>query len=153
MMKARLAVIFLLFAALGARLAVAQAEDPELRKEIQRFYSEWDRKAEAGDLKALLAMLHPSFTMTDKEGHVSTYSQMKTRMTGLASMMRGFKSKIAVKQVQRQGDEVVAWMDMSVSCMMKQGTKWVPMNMKAKIAETLKQFDGKWKVICSQELP
>lgn len=153
MMKARLAVVFLLFAALGARFALAQAEDPELRKEIQRFYSEWDRKAKAGDLKGLLAMIHPSFTMTDKEGHVTTYSQMKSEMTKLSTMMRGIESKITVRQVQRQGEEVVAWMDMSIRAKMKTGSGWAPMSMNTKIAETLKQFDGKWKVICSQELP
>lgn len=55
-------------AALVAAAALAQAEDPKVRHEIENFYHDWDRHIAASDFKALIAMIDPSFAATDEVG-------------------------------------------------------------------------------------
>jgi len=146
----------LIFAALVAgasALAAGQAEDPQLRKEIQRLYGKWDRLVAAKDLNGMMAMLDPSFVSTDKNGKTASYGQFKKDFGGLLMSVREPKSKSTVNQIQVQGDEVVAWVSVRISFHAKQGTRWVPVSFDARYADTAKRIGGEWKFVAAQELP
>lgn len=137
----------------GSSIAAAQGEDPQIRKDLQKFYAKWDQACNTGDVKTLYSMIHPTFVMTHANGKTSNAAQVKKELAGMAKMSKDVKSNITLDQIQSQGDEAVAWCTMKVSFKMKQGSKWVPANFTSKFAETLKKFDGKWMFVASQELP
>jgi ketosteroid isomerase-like protein len=147
--RALLAVLLIL----GAGAALAQPENPALRKEIQEVYAMWDKFVAKKDVEGAIGMLHPTFISIDKNGRTTNYEQVTKTFRSMMGMFRDPKMKIVVDQIQEQGAEVVAWVSMSISFKMKQGDKWVPASHKAKFAETLKKFDGEWKFVASQELP
>jgi hypothetical protein len=134
-------------------MAFGQAEDPALRKEIQKFYGNYDKLVNEGNVPALLQLFDPSFTAIDREGRTSNWGQAKKQFTSLFKMFKDQKSKIVVDQIQAQGNEVVAWITMTVSFKMKAGNEWKPNRITAKFAETLKRSGASWKLTSSQMLP
>jgi ketosteroid isomerase-like protein len=152
MKKPALFALMLLLTAFS-RLAFAQAEDPQVRKEIQRHYAKWDKLVAEGDFKSLFAMLDPSFVGMDKNGRAANCAAAKKQIESMFKNVREPKSKIVVKQIQSQGSEVVAWVSMTASFKMKQGSSWKPMSFTSNFAETLKKIDGQWRFTASQELP
>jgi len=145
--------LFATLIALASSLAAAQAEDPQLRKEIQQVYTRWDKAAAAGDVDTMISMIDPSFVAIDKNGKVTNYADARKQFQGIFKTIKDPKSKITVNQIQEQGDEVVAWITMTVSFKAKQGDKWAPVSFTAKFAETLKRVGGQWKFVLAQELP
>jgi ketosteroid isomerase-like protein len=129
--------------------AVSQGEDPQIRREIQAVYAKWDKLVGEGNVKALMAMIDPSFVATDAEGNTMSYGEVRKMFEDMLKSLREPKSKITVNQIQQQGDEVVAWVTMKASAKMKQGDKWVPMAFTMKFAETFKRVNGQWKFIAS----
>ena len=147
------ALQLLLISLLLSCLALAQGEDPQVRKELQKFYAQWDKAVMAGDVKTLSSMIHPTFVQTHADGRTSNAAQVKKEMAGMMKLGKDTKCKITVDQIQSQGNEAVAWCTMKMSFKMKQGNKWEPVSFTGKYAETLKKFDGKWVFVASQELP
>ncbi|MGI8923137.1 MAG: nuclear transport factor 2 family protein [Fimbriimonadales bacterium] len=146
----------MLIAAVAACLAtgsLAQAENPQLRKEIEAVYAKWDALVAKGDLKGLIAMLDPSFVSTDTQGKVTNYEETKKFMASIFKTTKDARMKSTVNHIQAQSHEVVAWMTMKVSFKMKKGDKWVPTTFTGRFAETLKRIDGRWKFVASQEFP
>lgn len=133
--------------------AYAQAEDPALRKSVQSFYALADRYCSAGQFDKNMQMMTPDYVMVDKQGHQTTLAQLKSMMKSMHSMMKNMKSKTTVKQVQGNMQEAMAWVEMKVSYLAKQGAKWVPMTTTSRYAETLKMTASGWKTKYSQELP
>ena len=144
--------LFAVLLLLGA-LAFSQGESPQVRKELQKFYAQWDKAVMAGDVKTLHSMIHPTFVQTHADGRTSNAAQVKKEMPGMFKMAKDTKCKITLDQIQSQGNEAVAWCTMRMSFKMKQGNKWEPVSFTGKYAETLKKFDGKWMFVASQELP
>jgi len=143
----------LAFLLLLASVALGQGEDPQVRKEIQQFYGQFDKACMTGDVKKLNSMIHSSFVQTHADGKTSNAAQVKKEISEMVKITKDAKCKITVNQIQSQGNEAVAWVTMKMSFKMKQGSKWVPTNFTSKYAETLKKFDGKWMFVASQELP
>jgi ketosteroid isomerase-like protein len=139
--------------AIMATVAFAQAEEAGLRKEIQAVYAKFDKLVAARDSRGLMAMLDPSFIGTDADGKSIRYAETKQMVTTMLKSMRDPRSTITVQQVQRQGDEVVAYVTMKWSCKMKRGNKWVTESNTEKYAETLKKVNGTWRFFSSQALP
>ena len=141
--------VFVLFAS----FCFGQGENPEVRKELQKFYAKFDKACMAGDVKTLNSMIHPSFVQTHADGSTSNAAQVKKEIAGMVKISKDAKCKITVDQIQSQGSEAVAWVTMKMSFKMKQGAKWNPMSFTSKFAETLKKVNGNWMFVASQELP
>ena len=149
MKRSALTAVLMLFAFLG----FAQGENPQVRKELQKFYAKFDQACMTGDVKTLNSMIHPTFVQTHADGKTSNAAQVKKELAGMVKISKDAKCKITVDQIQSQGSEAVAWVTMKMSFKMKQGNKWEPVSFTGKYAETLKKFDGKWMFVASQELP
>lgn len=149
----RRSVFTLILSAVVAASSFAQAEDPALRKEVQALYTRWCQLAAKKDVKALVAMLDPSFQQVDAEGRITTYTQMKSQMESIMAICKDISCKITVDNVYRDGAEITAWGSMTISFKMKQGDKWVPQSFTEKFAETMKRVGGELKFIRSQSLP
>jgi ketosteroid isomerase-like protein len=147
----RLAISFLAMA-LGAA-AFAQAENPQIRKEIEAVYLKWDMLVAKGDTKGLLAMIDKSCAMTDIEGQTHYYPEVKKEFESMFKGVRNQKSTITIHEIQEQGSEVVAWVSMKISFQQKQGNKWTPVSFTGRYAETLRRIGGQWKFVAAQELP
>lgn len=130
--------------------ALAQSS---LRKEVEAFYAKWDRYVNAGKLDAAIGMLDVSFHQVSENGTKTNYWETVKHLKSMAGMFRNARSKIKVNSIQRQGDEVVAWVTMNFTGEMKTGKKWEKMNFKMQFAETIKRFPDGWRFIYSQALP
>lgn len=146
-------IVTFAIALLSPSLVFCQGENPEVRKEIQKFYAQWDKAVMDADVKTLSSMIHKSFVQTHADGKTSNAAQVKKEMSEMIKMGKDTKCKITVDQIQSQGNEAVAWVTMKMSFKFKQGNKWEPVSFVGKYAETLKKFDGKWMFVASQELP
>lgn len=142
------AIVFVLATALGA---LAQAENPQIRKEIQAVYAQWDKYVAAKNIEGLMSMLDKSFVGMDEEGNAATYAEVRQHMKSMAGSIADIKSKITVDHVYVQGDEVVAWVTMKLDMKFKGSN--ATETFTGKFAETLKKFDGKWKFVSSQGFP
>ena len=137
-------------AAFMAAVALAQAEDPQVRREVENFYHDWDRHIAAGDFKALIAMIDPSFAATDETGHTIYYKEAKAGLETTLKMAKNAHSKVTVDQVQVQGGEVVAWVHTKVSY---RDAANKPVAFTLRSAETLRRVGGNWKLVAVQLIP
>jgi ketosteroid isomerase-like protein len=133
--------------------ALAQPESATLRKEIEATYAEFNRFVAKGDIKGVLNMLDKSFVQVDANGNVMTKDQLCKEMEAMMKTISSAKSKIVVNQIFDHGNEVVAWITMTMSFKMKQDGKWVPVSFTGQYAETLKKTPSGWKFIFTQEFP
>lgn len=137
-----------------ALTASAQPEDPQLRRELERFYAQHDRLLNAGRDTAVLKLYHPGFVAVDKQGKRTDYAQVKRQFAAMRANVRGARSKTVVKHVRRQGsDEAVAWAEATFSGKAKRGRRWVPFKSTIRFAETLKRTASGWRALYSQDLP
>ncbi len=83
--------------------ASAQPEDPQLRRELERFYAQHDRLLNAGQDTAVLKLYHPGFVAVDKQGKRTDYAQVKRQFAAMRANVRGARSKTVVKHVRRRG--------------------------------------------------
>lgn len=144
--------IFCLFAALTATFAIAQPENPQIRKEVQAVYTKWDRLVAKADIEGMLALLAADFVSIDVEGNVHNRVEV-AKMFQTFKDVRDARSKIRVDHVYWDEQEAVAWVTMEASFLIKQGGKWERMTFAGKFAETLRKGPSGWKFVCSQELP
>lgn len=150
----RKALLSLIVGAVAIHPALGQTEDPVLRKEVTALYAQWDKLVMAGDVKSLMAMVHPSFKQYDVDGKVKNYKETKAEMEAMKSMFKEPKCKITVQNVYRDGEEIVAWNSMTVSFKADMGGgKWQTQSFSAKFVETFKRFNGKLMFVSSQMLP
>lgn len=133
--------------------AAAQAENPELRKQVEAIYAKWDRLTEKKDLKAMWDMLDPSFVGVDLEGNSMTAEEGKEHFEAMLAQMHDIKAKTKVDHVYGDNSEVVAWVTLNVTWKQKVGGKMEQMKFTAKFAETLKRTKDGWKFTYSQMLP
>ncbi|HWP32037.1 MAG TPA: nuclear transport factor 2 family protein [Fimbriimonadales bacterium] len=132
---------------------LSQGEDPQLRKEMEAVYLKWDTLAQKGDLKGLLAMIHPSFVQIDEDGKRTNYAQFKKELTEILKMIREIKSHTVVHHVYGNREECYAWVTTKASFKMKQGEKWQTVSFTMHAAETLKRTPKGWQFVLSQSLP
>lgn len=147
----RNAAIFLLLVLSG--IAFGQAEDPQLRREVQQLYAAFDRAVAKMDEKAILDFLDPSFVAVDERGKQMTYKDFKAMMKSMSGMAKDMKSRITVQQVQGDMREAYAWITMESTMSVKEGKTWKRMKMTERFVETLKKTPGGWKISYSQVLP
>lgn len=134
-------------------IAISQAENAALRKEIEGVYKKFDSYVAKGDMKSVLNMLDDSFIQVDVDGNTMNKAQMKNAIESMAKIVKDAKSKCVVNSVHEQGREVVAWITMKMDFKMKDGDKWVPVSYTGKFAETLVKTPQGWKFTYSQTLP
>lgn len=127
-----------------ACMALGQAENRELRREMERFYDRWDRAIEVGGVNSLMNLVEPDFYQVDKQGHRITLGGFEDQMRG---MMRGNNSASTTVMHVREGyNEAIAWIKTTYSWGNgKTSTQ--------RIAHTLRRTPSGWKVYYSQILP
>jgi ketosteroid isomerase-like protein len=147
----RNAAIFLLL--ILSALGFAQAENPQLRKEIHQLYAQLDRAINKGDYEGGFALIDPSFVAVDAEGKKMTYKQFKAMINSMKGQMKGMRSRITVQQVQGDSQEAFAWLTMTHIHSYKEGGAWKKAAMTEKFVETLKKTPSGWKITYSQAVP
>jgi hypothetical protein len=132
-----------LFAAVSC-LALAQPENRELRRDLERFYDRWDRVIETGSVASLRNLLEPDFYQVDKDGNRVTVAGFVDQM---ARYMRysSLESNTTVLHVRQGHGEAFAWIQQSMT--------WGGKTRTMRIAHTLRRTAGGWKVYYSQVLP
>lgn len=134
--------------------AIAQPEDPALRREVERFYMEMDKLASRGDCDAILATLHPNYVYTDAQGKRMDKAEVRVWLESMKANSRTDKVVTRVRNVRGNDDEVVAWVEMKTTFRMRQGNRWVPMTRTYRFAETHRRTpNGGWVTMMTQELP
>lgn len=136
-----------------AASVLAQAEDGELRKEMEALYLKWDTLAQKGNIKGLLAMIHPSFVQIDEDGKRTNYAQLKKELVEIFKTIRDIKSNTIVHHVYGNQEECYAWVTTKASFKIKRGNKWESVSFTMHAAETLKRTPRGWQFILSQSLP
>jgi flagellin-like hook-associated protein FlgL len=139
---------FALLIMASASSSFAQAEDPALRREIQRFYSEWDKAANAGNSQKMFSMVHPTFHSVMLNGQTMSYADIK-RMHASTWSKPTMNCKTTLNHVNRQGNEVQAWITVVTHTKTGNGL----MKKTIKLAQTLVRGNGGWQVSYMQELP
>ncbi len=152
-MKTMKFMMSLLMGSVVIASALAQAEDPALRKQMQALYASYDKMIAKGDVKGLIATLDPSFVAVDTEGKRTSYAEVKAQYQSIFDTYRDCKSVTSVKHVQSQGGEVTVWAEVVINFKAKQGNRWVAQKMTHRFAETLRPVNGVWKITYSQQLP
>jgi ketosteroid isomerase-like protein len=148
----RIVSVFVALLAVAA-FAAAQAENPELRKQVEAVYAKWDRLTAKKDLDGLWELIDPSFVGVDLDGNRATAAEAKKHLAEILKQTHDLKSRIKVDQVQGNHDEVVAWVTMTVTWKEKVDGKMEQMKFTAKFAETLKRTKDGWRFTFSQMLP
>ncbi len=133
--------------------AAAQAENPELRKQVEAVYAKWDRLVAKKDVDGLSAMLDASFVGVDLDGNRATAAEARKHFEAMLAQMHDIKSKIKADHVYGDNNEMVAWVTLTVTWKQKVGGKMEQMKFTAKFAETLKRTKDGWKFTYSQMLP
>ena len=124
-----------------AAMALAQPENRELRREMERFYERWDNAIEN---TSVMNLVEPDFYQVDKQGHRVGLGGFEDQMR---AMMRGNNSASTTVMNVRQGyNEAVAWIKTTYS--------WGNgKTLTQRIAHTLRRTPSGWKVYYSQILP
>ena len=133
--------------------ALAQGENPQVRREIERVYFKLDRLAEKGDVDGIMSMVSPNVVVMDVNGRVSGWDEMRSMTRRMARSMRDVKMNTRVENIQTQGPEVVAWTTTTSTYRQLRNGRWMPMTMTARCAHTLKRVDGRWMFVAAQTLP
>ena len=146
-------LLLMMTLAASACLGFAQGENPQVRREIEQVFFRMDRLAEKGDVNGVMAMMVPGIVVTDENGRVSGWNQMRASARQMASSMRGAKIHTKIESIQTQGPEVVAWTTTTATYRQLRNGSWVPMTMTGRCAHTLKRVDGRWMFVAAQKLP
>lgn len=128
-------------------------EDRALRKEVEATYAKWDSLIAKGDLAGMMTMLDASFVGLDLDGNVATKRDTERFMRQWLQSVREVRSFIRVEEIYPHGNEVEAWITMTLSFKTKKGGKWVEQSVTERFAETLKKTKTGWKFTHSQLLP
>ena len=136
-----------------ACLGFGQAENPQLRKEIQQVYAAFDRAVAAENTAKILSFLDPSFVAVDENGKSMDLKEFKAMMSSMHGNMKDFRTHITVNQVQGNTSEAFAWLTMQHSFSAKEGGRWKKYSMTDKFVETLKRTPSGWKITYSQVQP
>ena len=124
-----------------ACLSLGQAENRELRREMERFYTRWDQAIENS---SVMNLVEPDFYQVDKQGHRVTVGGFEDQMR---AMMRGNNSANTTVMNVREGyNESVAWIKTTY-------TWGNGKTLTQRIAHTLRRTPSGWKVYYSQILP
>jgi ketosteroid isomerase-like protein len=133
--------------------AFAQGENPQTRREIEQVYFSLDRLAEKGDVDGIMAMVSPSVVVTDVDGTVSGWNELRAMTREMASTMQNVRMDTRIETIQTQGPEVVAWTTTTANYQQRRNGVWVPMQVTSKCAHTLKRINGRWMFVAAQNLP
>jgi ketosteroid isomerase-like protein len=146
-------LLLMMTLAASAILSLAQGENPQIRREIEQVYFKLDRLAEKGDVNGIMAMVSPSVVVTDVNGRVTGWNDMRAMTRQMARTMRDIKMSTRIESIQSQGPEVVAWTTTTASYRQLRNGSWRPMTMTQRCAHTLKRIDGRWLFVAAQNLP
>jgi len=146
-------LLLVLTVACSATVSMAQGENPQIRREIEQVYFKLDRLAEKGDVNGIMAMVSPSVVVTDVNGRVTGWNEMRAMTRQMANSMRDIKMNTRIESIQSQGPEVVAWTSTTATYRQRKNGAWVPMTMTSRCAHTLKRIDGKWMFVAAQNFP
>lgn len=138
---------------LMAVAAMAQPENPELRREMQQFYSQMDRSVAKGDVNAVSRTLDPSFVYVDTQGRHMSYSQARAMVLNMRRTAKNVTSSTSVKHVAGTGNEAYTWIEVRMSYMVKDGRRWRAMTSTRRFADTHKRTEYGWRTTMTQELP
>ena len=133
--------------------AFAQGENPQVRREIEQVFFRMDRMAERGDVNGIMAMMSPKIVVTDANGRVTGWNELRAVGRRMANNMRDAKIHTRIETIQTQGPEVVAWTTTTAQYRQRRNGNWVPMTMTTRCAHTLKLMDRQWMFVASQNLP
>lgn len=151
-MKLRAILAFALMAFSVA--CFAQAEDPALRKDLERFFARFDRMMAEGKNKQLFDLMAADYVNVDTQGKRMDKAQFKAAIMGMMGSVKDMHSKTLVKHVRGSGNEAVAWCEEVYTWKQKSGNGWTPMKMTSRWAESLRRTpSGGWVFFYSQELP
>ena len=134
-------------------LSLAQAENPQLAKEVRQLYSAFDRAVNKGDYEGGFALLDPSFVAVDADGKRMSLKEFRAMVNSMKGQTKDMRSRITVQQVQGDTREAFAWITMIHSFSFRQGSTWQKVSSTEKFVETLKKTAGGWKITYSQVLP
>ena len=141
-----------LLATLAATIALAQAENPQLRTEITAMLNRWDKACMAADVKTQMAMLTPDFHQIDINGNVEGRAVVKGHLEAVAKNFQVIKIRHRLDQLQpTSGNEAVAWVTMSVEFKNKKTGAFGKFT--GRFAETARRVNGAWIFASSQALP
>lgn len=139
---------------LSSVVALAQGEKPGLRKEMEAYYAKMDTTVEKGSLNSFFALFHPNYYVSDLDGKRMNLAQFKQMITGMATSpdMKLVSHKSNIKNVQLQDQEVVVWLENTMSWKEKSGNGWVVKKLTTRWAENLVASGSSYKIKSSQQL-
>ena len=129
--------------------AIRLPDDPVLRHEISALYNKWNAATAMGEIKTVLAMVHPKFEYFTPEG-TQNYRQFCDRVSHAIASSRKMKFGVAIENVEGFGNEAVAWTTYSVSAEFHQGKKWIPFRYKLNLIDTFEKSAKGWLIRSSR---
>lgn len=148
----KLKVIWVLALTVISALSFSQGERPNLRKELEDWFSKVDTYIEKSNYNAYWALFHPGYYLVDTQGKRMELPAYKQLIKAMAANGQVIDSHYRVKNVQLQEQEAVAWVQHELTWKEKVNGRWVAKKSTTRWAENLVSAGSGWKFRSSQQL-